>query len=212
MANFQNHRRFSLRCLKQEVIPVSIRMKTNVKTPRGLYIVKRAEKALLNERIRSVNNMINMLKTQIDTCIEQLESRLEEKVMEDCKIFINNKREARHNSTMVRQILKFEQLCHKIKIQGGHLNYREKQDGCSNNNEGEDEEKQQKWVINTTDIPLIEAQESLLAHGPNYAVVPKHPPTIEIITAIERTCQNMAKGEVEELRGGGQGHPQEDKE
>ena len=103
MANFQNHRRFSLRCLKQEVILVSIRMKTNVKTPRGLYIVKRAEKALLNERIRSVNSMINMLKTQIDTCIEQLESRLEEKVMEDCKIFINNKREARHNSTMVRQ-------------------------------------------------------------------------------------------------------------
>ena len=77
----------------------------------------------------------------------------------------------------------------------------EKQDGHSNNNEGEDEEKQQKWVINTTDIPLTEAQESLLAHGPNYAVVPKHPPTIEIITAIERTCQNMAKGEEEELRG-----------
>ena len=108
MANFQNHRRFSLRCLKQEVILVSIRMKTNVKTPRGLYIVKRAEKTLLNERIRSVNNMINMLKTQIDTCIEQLESRLEERVMEDCKIFINNKRETRHNNTMVRQILKFE--------------------------------------------------------------------------------------------------------
>ena len=107
MANFQNHRRFSLRCLKQEVIPVSIRMKTNVKTPRGLYIVKRAEKALLNERIRSVNNMINMLKTQINTCMEQLETRLEERVMEDCKVFIN-KREARHNNTKMRQILKFE--------------------------------------------------------------------------------------------------------
>ena len=85
MADFQNHRRFSLRCLKQEVILVSIRIKSNVKTPRGLYIVKRAEKALLNKRIRSVNNTINMLKTQIDTCIEQLESRLEERVMEECK-------------------------------------------------------------------------------------------------------------------------------
>ena len=32
-------------------------------------------------------------------------------------------------------------------------------------------------------------------------MVPKHPPTIEVITLIEKTCQNMVKGEVEELRG-----------
>ena len=107
MADFKYHRRFSLRCLKQDVIPVSIRMKTNVKTPRGLYIVKKAEEALLNERIRSVNNMINVLKMQIDTCMEQLKS-LEERVMKECKLFINNKRESRHNSTMVRQLHKFE--------------------------------------------------------------------------------------------------------
>ena len=69
----------------------------NVKKPRGLYIIKRAEKALLNERIRSVNKMINMLKMQIDTCMEQLKTCLEERVMEECKLFINNKRESRHN-------------------------------------------------------------------------------------------------------------------
>ena len=97
-----------MRCLKQDIIPVSIRMKTNVKTPRGLYIIKTAEKALLNERIRSVNNMINMLKKQIDTCMEQLKTCLEERVMEECKVFINNKREARQNSTLARQLLKFE--------------------------------------------------------------------------------------------------------
>ena len=84
MAKFKNHRRFSLRCLKQDVIPVSIRMKTNVKTPRGLYIVKRAERALLNERIRSVNNIINMLKMQIDTCMEQLKTCLDDGAMEEC--------------------------------------------------------------------------------------------------------------------------------
>ena len=73
-------------------------------------------------------------------------------------------------------------MCHKNKIQGGHSNYHEKQDGHSNVKEGG--EKQQKWVINTTDIPLTEAQESLLAHGPSYAVVPKPPPTIEVITVV----------------------------
>ena len=61
MANFQNHRRFSLRCLNQDVVPVSSRLKSHVKRPRGLYIIKRAERSLLNERIRSTNNMINIL-------------------------------------------------------------------------------------------------------------------------------------------------------
>ena len=143
MADFQNHRRFSLRCLSQDVIPVSIRMKTNVKTPRGLYIVRRAEKALLNERIRSVNNTINMLKMQIDTCMEQLESCLSGRAMEDCKVFIKNRRELRHNNTLVRQLLKFNRLCHKNKIQGGHSNYGEKQDGHSNIRE-EDDRKDKK--------------------------------------------------------------------
>ena len=32
-------------------------------------------------------------------------------------------------------------------------------------------------------------------------MVPKHPPTIEVITVIEKTCQNVVKGEAEELRG-----------
>ena len=189
MANFKNHRRFSLRCLDQDVIPVSIRMKTNVKTPRGLYIVKRAERALLSERIRSVNNIINMMKMQIDTCMDQLKTCLDDRAMEECKLFINNMKELRHN-TLVRQLHKFDRLCHKNKIQGGHSNYQQKQDGCSNIRE-EGEEKDQKWVINTSDTPLTEAQEKLLAHGPNYAVVPKHPPIIEVITSIEKTCQNM---------------------
>ena len=85
MAGFKNHRRFSLRCLKQDAMPVSIRMKTNVKTPRGLYIMKRAERALHNERIRSVNNTIKMLKMQIDTCMEQLKTCLDDGAMEECK-------------------------------------------------------------------------------------------------------------------------------
>ena len=170
--------------------------------------MKRAEKALLNERIRPVNNTINMLKTQIDTCMEQLETRLEERVMEDCKVFIKNKREARHNNTKVRQILKFEQLCHKNKIQGGHSNYHEKQDGCSNVQEGG--EIQQKWVINTTYIALTEAQESLLAHGPNYAVVPKTPTYYRCDNSSRENMPAYGQGRSRRIERGGQGHPQKD--
>ena len=36
MADFQNHRCFTLRCLDEEVVPVSIKLKSQVKTPKGL--------------------------------------------------------------------------------------------------------------------------------------------------------------------------------
>ena len=64
MADFANHRRFTLRCLSKGMVPVSIHLQRNVKTPKGLQIIKRAERALLNERVRSINNTLNMLKHQ----------------------------------------------------------------------------------------------------------------------------------------------------
>ena len=68
MADFWNQRRFTLRCLREKVVPVSIRLKSNIKTPKGFQIIRRAEKALLNERVRLINNTINRLSLQRDTC------------------------------------------------------------------------------------------------------------------------------------------------
>ena len=64
MADFANHRRFTLRCLAEDLVPVSIRLKQNIRTPKGLQIIKKAERALLNERVKSINNTLNMLKSQ----------------------------------------------------------------------------------------------------------------------------------------------------
>ena len=44
-------------------------------------------------------------------------------------------------------------------------------------------------------------QERLLAHRPNFAVVPRELPVLEYITAIERTCSQLQQGKAEELRG-----------
>ena len=50
MADFQNHKCFTLRCLSEKVVPVSIKLKSQVKTPKGLQIIRKAEISLLNER------------------------------------------------------------------------------------------------------------------------------------------------------------------
>ena len=107
MVDFQNHRRFSLRCLSVDIIPVSIRLKSNIRTPKGCSIIKRVERALLNERIRLINNTITMFGTQRDTCKNQHSSILDKEAMEECVKFINCIRESRHIKTLDRQTLKF---------------------------------------------------------------------------------------------------------
>ena len=57
-----------------------------------------------------------------------------------------------------------------------------------------------KWVKNLSDKPLTQAQRSLLAHGPNYAVIPRVPPKEEYIAAIEQACHKLEEGKVDELR------------
>ena len=125
MADFSNHRRFSLRCCNEDVIPVSVRLKSNVKTPKGRQIIKKAERALLNERIRSINSSIAMFTIQRDTCMNQLKDNLDKETMEKCEKFIKEKREIRHLKTLDQQISKFERVCHK------------KTGGCISNQHGE---------------------------------------------------------------------------
>ena len=57
-----------------------------------------------------------------------------------------------------------------------------------------------KWVINLLDTPLTKNQEKLLARGPKFVIKPKWPPVEEYITAIQKMCPKLDKGEADELR------------
>ena len=81
MADFRNHRKFSLRYLSKDVLPVSVRVKSNMITPRGYNIIKSVERTLLNERIRMINNTLEMFEYQRDTCINQLTRVLDKEVI-----------------------------------------------------------------------------------------------------------------------------------
>ena len=48
--------------------------------------------------------------------------------------------------------------------------------------------------------PLTEAQVSLLVHGPNFAVAPRHPLYGEYNTAVEQACLKLEPHSAEELR------------
>ena len=119
MADFANHRRFTLRCLAEDLVPVSRCLKQNIKTPKGLQIIRKAERALLNERVRSINNTLNMLKSLRDTCMNELERVFNEDWMARCKDFIEVGRGKHHLQTLKRQKDKFNRLLHKKQVREG---------------------------------------------------------------------------------------------
>ena len=113
MVEIKNHRRFTLRCLSKGLVPVSIKLKTTLKTTKGMYIVRKAERMLMNERIRSINNIITIHNRQIYTCMNIVKGMINREVIEECHEFINHIRERRHFKTMERQKKKFERLWQK---------------------------------------------------------------------------------------------------
>ena len=207
MANYRNHGTFSIKCLKSEVIPVSIRLKTNTKTSKGLQIIRRAEKQLLNECIWSINNTLELLMLKRDTCIKELKENIQDKskdkdqgedqkTFEECGSFIKRVIECQHNKVMHRQRQKFDNLQQK-KI--GHSN--QGQHTCTDTGTGTDNMTvdKNKWVINLSNTPLTAQQERLLSHGPKFVIRPKKPPVRQYIAAVEQACTRLNQGEADEL-------------
>ena len=174
--------------------------RTNIKTIRGLEIIRKTERKLLNERIRSINNSLEIYMYERSSIVHQLEERLgQSNIIKECQDFINRVIECRYQRVMTRQKRKFELLCQR------------KTGGCSNKEDHVDSvfaqtsdsntnSSHSKWVINLSDTPLTEAQTSLLAHGPNFAIIPRHPPKEEYVASIEYACQKLNEGKAEELR------------
>ena len=213
VSDFKNHRRFSLRCLDQGLVPVSLKLKNLTRTQKGEDIIKKAEKQLLNERIRSINYTLvrhehdrYMYKEALRESLEQ-----DQEIWNACVEEVEKRRELRHHLVMKRQISKFNNLMDKEKLgrslrsgRSKHPNGRSKtqdpdiRDCPSKNNQ--DQERTKKWVINLSTTPLTKIQEDLLSHGPNFAVTPQRPPLGEYIKSIEVACQSLDAKTGEELR------------
>ena len=104
--------------------------------------------------------------------------------MEECNNFIKTRGNAKNFKTMERQKQKIETLHHKNSIgKGGHSNIQHGDHTVTSMVTASDSnlntQPPNKWVINISSKPLTKVQEELLAHGCNYAVVPRNPKTTE---------------------------------
>ena len=112
-SDYKNHRIFSLRCLYKDLIPVSIKLKSTLDTSRAKQIIRKAEKDLLQARIKAINNILVQVDRQIQECRAKLASIISAVRLEECQDFINKVSEFRFNKVRQRQINKLNKLVSK---------------------------------------------------------------------------------------------------
>ena len=223
--NYKKHRIFTLRWIGLNLIPVSIRLKP-VRSKQNISasprkIIEKAEKQLLQDRVRGINKTIQTREDQVKLSRGKLASMVTQVDLDRCTDFIEKVRLERFNQVKNRQVRKLHILSSK------HNSDQDNNNRNSNNritlgvnanrtdsNEqryrhGKDQQTDDhnqdnlnnKWVINLTKVELTQTQRSLLGKGPNFAISPNNIPNLDYITAIETVCSKLKEDDADELRG-----------
>ena len=112
-SDYKNHRIFSLRCIHEELIPVSIKLKSTLDTPKVRQIIRKAEKVLLQATVKAINNILDQVDKEIQDCRAKLASIISQERLEQCQGFINKVSELRFNKVKQRQINKLNHIVSK---------------------------------------------------------------------------------------------------
>ena len=140
MADYRKHRRFTIKCIKASITPISCKLKNPLlyKSSRSYQIVHKAEKQLLYERIRNINSILATLDKQRENQYQKFKETLNqnnlehEKYLERSRTFINRIKEHRHDKIKKKHINKFQKLY--FKRYGYHHNLNRRTSSFSNIN------------------------------------------------------------------------------
>ena len=109
-SDYRNHRIFTLRCLHSDLIPVSIKLKSTIKSSRAKQILRKAEKELLQARIKSINFILDNTSQQLEECRSKLATIISTQKLRECQDFVDKVSENRFNKVKQRQINKLNLL------------------------------------------------------------------------------------------------------
>ena len=129
MADYRNHRRFMLKCIKASITSISCKLKNplSYKSSRSYQIIHKAEKQLLYECIRNINSILATLDKQREDQYKKFKAIIsnsniqeQDQVLDRSRLFINKIREHRQDKIKAKHIEKFEKL--HFKCYGYHHN------------------------------------------------------------------------------------------
>ena len=109
-SEYKNYRIFTLRSLHNYLIPVSIKLKLTLKSARANKMPRKAEKELLQTRVKSINYILDNTSKQLEECRSQLASIISAQRLRECQDFVDKVGETRFNKVKQRQLNKFNLL------------------------------------------------------------------------------------------------------
>ena len=112
-SDYKNHRIFTLRCIHKDLIPVSINLKSTLKTAKARQIIRKAEKDLLQTRVKAINSMLENVAKQTEECRTQLASIISAQRLRECQGFIDKVSEIRFIKVRQRQLNKYNMLLNR---------------------------------------------------------------------------------------------------
>ena len=112
-SDYKNHRIFTLRCLHKDLIPVSIKLKSTLKTEKPRKIIRKVEKDLLQARVNAINSILDNVAKQTEECRSQLASIISAQRLRECQGFIDKVDEIRFTKVRQMQLNKYNILLNK---------------------------------------------------------------------------------------------------
>ena len=111
--DYKNHRIFTIRCLHNDLVPVSNKLKSTLRTERARKILRLAEKQLLQAILKSINSLLDNNAKQIELTRSQIAFFLPIPSYRKCQEFIEKVKELRFKKVMDIQVRKFNNLLKK---------------------------------------------------------------------------------------------------
>ena len=112
-SDYKNHRIFTLRCLHKDLILASIKLKSTLKTEKARKIIRKAEKDLLQARVKAINRILDNVTKQAEECMTQLTSIISAQRLRECQGFVDKVSEIRFTKVRQRQLNKYNMLLNK---------------------------------------------------------------------------------------------------
>ena len=111
--NFKNHRILTLRCIHCELVPVSLRLKSTLKSERAQKILRTVEKQLFQTRLKSITSLLDNNAKQLELTRSKIASILTPPNYQQCQEFIDKIKEKRFIKVRERQVRKLNNLINK---------------------------------------------------------------------------------------------------
>ena len=105
LARTRNHLRYNLTCYNSHLTPTGLSIRSNVRGPKAQSIIQKAERALVNERIRQHNFTVDVLVSEREKLLDRLQSKLPSNEFQEVARFSQNASQVENNETYFRQLL-----------------------------------------------------------------------------------------------------------